>query len=294
MEPDPALAAVKTYNYLRIALAALVLLLFASVAIEWASAGGCLQPSISAYYFTPARSVFVGVLVTMGVCLVALKGSTDGEDALMNLAGMLAPGVAFVPTRPSGRCGSPASATGVADAVANNMPALFLTGVVVGVVAVVVARRESGGVPLSTPDRLGLWLTVVVLGSGMVWFVVAPEAFREHGHAAAAIPMFLAIIAVVWLNARDVQEAVRQGSMPAERHRYVAMYRTIAVAMLAALAATVAITLATRSTSLVLWVEVVLIALFAVFWVVQTTELWNRGLRARAPARGARSGAHLS
>jgi hypothetical protein len=106
--------------------------------------------------------------------------------------------------------------------------------------------------------------------------------------------MFLAIIAVVWLNARDVQEAVRQGSMPAERHRYVAMYRTIAVAMLAALAATVATTLATRSTSLVLWVEVVLIALFAVFWVVQTTELWNRGLRARAPARGARSGAHLS
>jgi hypothetical protein len=91
-----------------------------------------------------------------------------------------------------------------------------------------------------------------------------------------------------------VQEAVRQGSMPAERHRYVAMYRTIAVAMLAALAATVAITLATRSTSLVLWVEVVLIALFAVFWVVQTTELWNRGLRARAPAPGARSGAHLS
>ena len=33
MEPDPASAAVKTYNYLRIALAALVLLLFVSVAL---------------------------------------------------------------------------------------------------------------------------------------------------------------------------------------------------------------------------------------------------------------------
>ena len=57
------------------------------------------------------------------------------------------------------------------------------------------------------------------------------------------------------------------------------MYRMIAVAMLVALVATVAINLATSSTSLVFWVEVVLITLFAVFWLVQTIELWNRGLR---------------
>ena len=98
MEPDPALAAVKTYNYLRIALAALVLLLYTSVVLEWWAAGRCLQTSISAYYYTPVHAVFIGVLVTMGICLVALKGNTDGEDALMNLAGMLAPGVAFIPT----------------------------------------------------------------------------------------------------------------------------------------------------------------------------------------------------
>ena len=43
VEPDPALAAVKTYNYLRIALAALVLLLYTSVVLEWWAAGRCLQ-----------------------------------------------------------------------------------------------------------------------------------------------------------------------------------------------------------------------------------------------------------
>ena len=279
MEPDPALAAVKTYNYLRIALAALVLLLFASVALEWVAADGCLQPSISAYYFTPVRAVFVGVLVTMGVCLVALKGNTDGEDVLMNLAGMLAPGVAFIPTVASGRCGSGQAGVGIAQGVANNMPALFLTGVVVGGVAAVLARREAGGLRLSRANRLGLGLTLAVLGSGVVWFVVDRDGIVGRGHDAAAIPMFLAIIAVVWLNARDVQQGVEQGSMPSERSRYVAMYRTIALAMLAALGATVVISLATGSTSLVLWVEVVLITLFAVFWVVQTTELWNRGLR---------------
>jgi hypothetical protein len=64
-----------------------------------------------------------------------------------------------------------------------------------------------------------------------------------------------------------------------DRRRYVAMYRTVAIAMLAALAATVAISLLTGSTSLVFWVEVVLITLFAVFWVIQTVELWDRGLR---------------
>jgi hypothetical protein len=40
-----------------------------------------------------------------------------------------------------------------------------------------------------------------------------------------------------------------------------------------------AVNLATASTTLVLWVEVVLITLFALFWLVQTAELWKRGLR---------------
>ena len=103
MEPDPALAAVKTYNYLRIALAALVLLLYTAVVLEWWAAGRCLQTSISAYYYTPVHAVFIGVLVTMGVCLVALKGNTDGEDVLMNLAGMLA---ARRRLHPHPRCGA--------------------------------------------------------------------------------------------------------------------------------------------------------------------------------------------
>ncbi len=106
VEPDPALAAVKTYNWLRIALAALVLLLYSAVVLEWWAAGQCLQTSISAYYYTPVHAVFVGVLVTMGVCLVALKGNTNGEDVLMNLAGLLAPGVAFIPTPGAEECSS--------------------------------------------------------------------------------------------------------------------------------------------------------------------------------------------
>ena len=280
MQPDPALAAVKTYNYLRIALAALVLLLYSAIALEWWAAGRCLQPSISAYYYTPVHAVLIGVLVAMGVCLVALKGNTDGEDVLMNLAGMLAPGVAFIPTPTAQPCSSaPLLSPDIPAFVGNNMPALFVTAAVVGVVAVVITLRQGGFAGLSTVERLGAALTVAVLGGGIVWFVVARDSFIAHGHAAAAIPMFLSIVGVVWLNARDVQAAVRQGSAPSTHSRYVAMYRMIAVAMLVSLVATVVINLATSSTSLVFWVEVVLITLFAVFWLVQTIELWNRGLR---------------
>ena len=39
MEQDPALAAVRTYGYLRLALAGLVLLLFGSVVLEWGATG---------------------------------------------------------------------------------------------------------------------------------------------------------------------------------------------------------------------------------------------------------------
>ena len=280
MEPDPAQAAIKTYNYLRIALAALVLLLYTSVVLEWWAAGRCLQTSISAYYYTPVHAVFIGVLVTMGVCLVALKGNTDGEDVLMNLAGMLAPGVAFIPTPGAEQCSSsPLITPDIPAMVANNMPALFVTGAAVGVAALLIARSAGGVAGLSTADRRGLALSLAVLGGGVVWFFVARDNFIAHGHDASAIPMFLAIVGVVWLNARDVRAAVATGAAPATHNGYVAIYRGIALAMLVALVVTVAINLATASTTIVLWVEVVLITLFAVFWLVQTRELWNRGLR---------------
>ena len=49
--------------------------------------------------------------------------------------------------------------------------------------------------------------------------------------------------------------------------------------MLVTLAVTVAAAFLSPWEHLVLWVEVVLILLFAAFWLVQTRELWNRGLR---------------
>ena len=67
---------------------------------------GCFQTSISAYYYTPVHGVFIGALVAVGTCLICLRGNTDAEDILLNLAGMFAPVVALVPTPGTGSCGS--------------------------------------------------------------------------------------------------------------------------------------------------------------------------------------------
>jgi len=99
--------AIKTYRYLRMAMVAMIALLAVSLVIEWSTTDPhCLQTSISAYYYTPVRAIFVGSLITIGVCMVVLKGNTEPEDILLNVAGILAPGVALVPTPGQGRCHS--------------------------------------------------------------------------------------------------------------------------------------------------------------------------------------------
>src|SRR4051794_16730122 len=105
--PVPGGYSIKTYRYLRMAMIAMIVLLGASLVIEWSKTDPrCLQTSISAYYYTPVRAIFVGALISIGVCMVLLKGNTEPEDILLNVAGILAPVVALVRTPGAGRCHS--------------------------------------------------------------------------------------------------------------------------------------------------------------------------------------------
>lgn len=104
---------VKTWRYLRLSMVGVVAALAAAVLYEHfqIKERDCFQTSISAYYYTPASSVFVAALVSIGVAMVCLRGSNRREDLLLNLAGMFAPIVAFVPTPGPGTCWSVQSAT---------------------------------------------------------------------------------------------------------------------------------------------------------------------------------------
>jgi hypothetical protein len=72
--PDPCYA-VTTWRCLRLATVGVLAALGTSVVVELLKVTGhCLQTSISSYYYyTPARAVFVGALVTLGVCMICLQ-----------------------------------------------------------------------------------------------------------------------------------------------------------------------------------------------------------------------------
>ncbi len=94
-----------TYRALRAGLVALGLALPWVLWIGGRLAGDPLQRSMSAYYFTPMRDVFVGTLFAVAALLVLYKGYTVIEDRVLDLAGVLLAGVALFHADPPG-CGA--------------------------------------------------------------------------------------------------------------------------------------------------------------------------------------------
>lgn len=269
--PVPDLQAVKTYRYLRIAMIALVVGLGVAVAYEAGHVtGSCLKTSISAYYYSPARGFFVSSLVAIGVCLVCLQGNNELEDGLLNLAGMLAPVVALVPTPYEvNNCPSAARDDHSSSAdVANNVTALLVLGALALVitVALALATRENRKVWSGIAGAMALWGLAVGVFEGDRAF------FESHAHYTAAIVMFVAIIAVVGINA--VHFGRRSGGSA-----YTNRYAVIAVSMVLSVLVVLTWKWTAGFQHWVLAIEAALITLFAVFWVTQTAELWSRGLR---------------
>jgi hypothetical protein len=63
--------------------------------------GPGIQPSISSYYYTDLRNVFVGSLCAIGVFLMACKGYDKRDEIAGYLACVFAVGVALFPTTPN-------------------------------------------------------------------------------------------------------------------------------------------------------------------------------------------------
>jgi len=273
-------ASIATYRYLRISMVGAVVLLAVSVAIErWQV--DCWQTSVSAYYYTPVRAIFVGMLMAIGMCLIVIKGSTQWEDAALNAAGMLAPIVAVVPTSDVGTCWSqtpiplPVKDDGeLADWVVanidNNVTALIVTGILGLIVAAVIASiatrnvravAEIGPVHM----RLGLLGAMAFLVGGAVVFAFWND-FDTRAHGLAAVTMFLFLALAVGIN------AWQRRAGPAPRV-YCLLYASIAILMV--LAAVDMFPLGSRWTHMVLILEATEITLFAVFWLVQTNEHWH-------------------
>lgn len=269
---DPTYAR-NTWRYLRLAMVAVVLGLGVSVVVELVKVSpACVQTSISAYYYTPVRAVFVGALVTLGVCLICLRGSTDIEDMLLNVAGMLAPLVAFVPTPNYTRsCVSvPVPVEDVGANVANNVVVLLVvSGIALLIVGGVLVFTETT-LPARLAGIVGALLWVVTL----VVFLSARQAFLDHAHDVAAVLMFLCIVGAAVDNALDTR-----------RRSLRAVYLALAAAMVAGLGIIALVGWTTGWRYWTILAETVVLTLFVAFWLVQTRDLWGDGIRPRAAGR---------
>jgi hypothetical protein len=288
MPPDPMDALVKSYRYLRIAIVLVLVVLGASIGSEWFATAGdhCLQGSISAYYYTPVQPILVGALLAMGTCMIAVKGNSLWEDTALNLAGMVAPLVALVPTSGTGNCMSVAFAgqeTG--PGISNNVTALLIGGVVAALVGLFMGlrdRRENlGGRPVQKPTWWGLAIATALIVGAIFWYRVWRESFLDAAHYTAAVTMFIFVGVAAGTNGFYWRG---RGWNPlrwlrAREGGWASVYRSVPIGMILAGAATLAIGEAMDSKHTVFVLEFVEIGFFILYWVTQTAEQWDQGLR---------------
>lgn len=277
-----------TYQYLRVGMVGALLTLAVSLMIELGQNDWCAQTSISAYYFTEVQAVFVGTLLVLGVAMIVISGRLVIEDVALNLAGLLAPIVAFAPTKELDYCGLSsvevrAKQAEVASAftdgsVVNNMVA-YLVVVAVGLLL-------AGLVLLRTGARGSYWAawasSAAWLASVAYTFFWRDDLFNDKAHIVSAVTMFVFIFVVVCANAADRAAGdagdeldglagwslLRRHAWRAARNRY----GLVAVAMAAGVVGIAAWKAAFGFDHWFFWIELVLIVLFALFWVTQTLD----------------------
>lgn len=290
MQLMSARSAEDTYRYLRIGVPALLVLLAASLIDQVVrTEPDCWLGSISAYYYTSARAVFVACLCAVGACLVIYRGNTyewersrcghekdDFEDFFLNISGFLAFVVALVPTPLKGMDIKPGGVSGgepickrsnvpnqiqLTDALDNNILALLIAATLVLAIALSFSyvKARSNGEVISVAS--------IFFGFGIAacWalYFGKPELVRQHAHIGAAVTMFVGIVVVVLLNTRGAERL------------YKIAYVAISVALIFTIVVLGAMWKFGDFNYVVFWLEASVITLFGAFWLFQTVELWN-------------------
>lgn len=259
----------RTYRYVRLALVGATV--FLAIAVGMEVAAGSSLPSISAAYYGPAGPAFVGGLTAIALALLALSGRSL-EQGLLDIAAVLALAVAYIPTtvaagvcEPVLRCVPP----DVRATVVNNGAAVASI-VLLGVVAAAILARIQGMAGRGVALTLGV--VVVVTVAAVVWAVTSFETFLARAHEVAAVAFFVLIAAVAALAAWRPQSTGRRRMWLRRAYAVVA----VGIALTLVLLVVGIVTGVERAGFPVVLVgESVALALFGVFWSVQTVELWN-------------------
>jgi hypothetical protein len=258
----------RTYRYLRIGLAATVVVIFVSVAVAIPVVG--LLPSISHYFYTPARNAFVGALLAGTLALLALSGRR-AEPVLLDAAALVAPLIAVVPAEIA-----PGSVPGLDDGCVDAcVPAAFwpsinngiATYLIVGTLAVIVAIAMPGFRRLVPGGLIAIAVLAIVTISWGFFF----DAFLTYAHVVASVAFFGLIAAVAVVNAIGR----REDEFPPTRPFRIS-YVVIAVLMVLDMGVLIPSAIFGGGDAWgVLVCESLALALFLVFWILQTAQKWD-------------------
>ncbi|QFG68095.1 hypothetical protein [Ornithinimicrobium pratense] len=290
-----------TYANLRWLLVLLPAVLFV-VTVGAAIQQGHLETSISGYYGGPVRDVFVGVMIGVAVLLLAYQGATYFEDYNLGGAGFYAVFVALVPTGLAETLAglrSGVSFSGQGISAAEYVWSLRFSLTVVALLALALfaleLRARERMRALVTGDPISLVFVVVTGGTLLsflglaMWQLWAPpveevtmEGLRLTGlpvvgevqlrvHDLAAIFLICALAVAVWSHAWP-RAAARRSRERLESHElvYLAGYRVIFVLMVLGPLVAWGIARTFAPGHLVIFLEWWEIALFCLFWVVET------------------------
>lgn len=299
-----------TYQYLRWFLVYIPALLFV-VTTATAVHQGHLEGSISAYYSGPVRDIFVGSLFAIAACLVAYQGLGLLEDYALNGAGFYAVFVALVPTGFAELMNelrqNPAPG-GVDPADYVWYLRIALTSVLVLCAILVTREVASKGarqlLTLDDPPTLATWtnrafllLTALLLGGFLVlamwqlWAVPVAEV-RMEGISLGAVNLAIHDLAAIFLIS-SLAIAVLTNTWPfysskdlrkSGRRSYLVIFGLMSFGI----AIPVLVARAITPEYVVIFIEWWEIALFAIFWGVESRRI-NR-IRAKTLEQGLPNG----
>lgn len=273
----PSTSLQRTYRYLRIGIAGCMLIIAVAVVVASLQLGRVLT-SISAYYYSPARTALVGALIAAGIGILALSGRGT-ERWLLSTAGLFAPLIAFVPTRVAPGA-VPEVNTPCAGGAVDCIPSQILPTVQNGVITYCIVGTILLAVAISIAIATRQLQNRSILASLLLAIVVIVAV------AAAALwlnPFFLYVGHIVFAGAFFLLiSATALGSIhpfPGETRRSRAVtiaFAAIGIAMALDVAALVLVVpFLGQPGYLVLIGESVALGLFTAFWVLQSGRTWN-------------------
>lgn len=310
--PEHIVTALRTHRYLRLSfIFAVAALLIGVIFASFEGGEIAVRSSISSYYWSPARNVFVGVLVAASLAMIALNGRggavtlpfgktrhirLPSPSTLLDFAAVFGPLIALVPTdlkaseqglttftceAEERQCLPSAAIPDVQNGVLTYVVVVVL---VLGFMLIVRGRKEN-----RKPFALFVPVTGIITAALLLVAMYALDdtfPYIRIGSASVSIHyivtflFFAAFATVVWIRGARAEDPEDQTKATERQKRW---YKRIAVAMalvigfLVALSVVAAFGVDDLAPGLpeVLIAEFAGLFLFAWFWGIQTKQRWN-------------------